>query len=420
MRTYPADGYELLDAGQPHGDVVAAIIKGWASAALDEENVEHVLDRLANLDLASQREAISALLSEGGQSDSAPTSWYRHAKARRLADDLWHRNAEETSRESPHDWLSAAINTASGRLAQFWLHATSADWRDAGDAWDGLELDARQAFERMLLRRDQNGRLSEVVLASQLHFFHAADAVWTEGWLLPRFDWADSDRAERVWQGFLYWGQPRDRLLHAGLLDSYLATSEHLDAFRDDLRQQFANHLAAASIYSEIDPNTWLTEFSTHASTDVRVLWMHHVAWLLRDLDADAADAQWRRWMQTYWQRRLSGVPSPPMDEESSALALWTASLNTEFTDAVNLALKRPIRLEAHSDLLARLADGTSPPMPTGKLVHHALLGTNAPFWDCPDLHRVVSRIRHEIDEALLNGIRSEALRLLCANAHDW
>ena len=106
------------------------------------------------------------------------------------------------------DWLTLAINRPAGQLAEFWLHAVAGDWRAAGDSWQALTAEHRAALDEMLGGADARTAYAEVVLASQLGFFYAADPGWTTERLLPLLDWADPARARRAWEGFLSWGAP--------------------------------------------------------------------------------------------------------------------------------------------------------------------------------------------------------------------
>jgi hypothetical protein len=64
--------------------------------------------------------------------------------------------------------------------------------------------------------------MAEIILASKLHFFDAADRTWSDAHVLPLLDWADPSRARRTWDGYLRWGRWNDHLLDAGLLTAYL------------------------------------------------------------------------------------------------------------------------------------------------------------------------------------------------------
>src|SRR5680860_174716 len=123
-----------------------------------------------------------------------------------------------------------AINHPAGDLAQFWTQAVQWEWTQAGDEWGGLTDELTSELDRMVSADDRNGLLASTFLASQLHFYFAADQVWASSRLLPLFDWSDDERRARgAWQGFLTWGRPNDGLLAAGLLDAFVETCRHED-----------------------------------------------------------------------------------------------------------------------------------------------------------------------------------------------
>ena len=156
------------------------------------------------------------------------------------------------------NWLERAINNTGGWLAEFWLHAVSYDWNSDRDAWTGLGAESRGAIEELLQRRDLHGAVAEVIVASQLHFFFAADREWCQANVLPLLAWDEPERARRTWDGFLSWGRSTDQLLDAGLLRDYLDATAHVGLFEDEMRRQLAQHLAAVALYSEIDPMSWV------------------------------------------------------------------------------------------------------------------------------------------------------------------
>src|SRR5680860_149162 len=97
-----------------------------------------------------------------------------------------------------------AINHPAGDLAQFWTQAVQWEWTQAGDEWGGLTDELTSELDRMVSADDRNGLLASTFLASQLHFYFAADQVWASSRLLPLFDWSDDERRARgAWQGFL-------------------------------------------------------------------------------------------------------------------------------------------------------------------------------------------------------------------------
>lgn len=426
VRHWPTDGFAILDAhGGDHVDLVRGVIRGWMGAIVDEDTAVLILGRLGTVDLGVVSDDVARLLSEGGQSESTPTEWHRLGASRDLAERVW--QAMETG-EPPGDhvdWLSQAINHPAGWLAQFWLHAISADWRVAGDSWPGLPDTIRAQLKSLLAGTDQRTAMAEVVIASQLHFFFAADRDWCEDHLLSLLDWANATRARRTWDGFLLWGRWNDQLLKAGLLAHYIGATEHIGEFGDQSRRQMYQHLASVGLYSEIDPiaDGWLRAFTTTVDADARTEWIDQTTWLLRQMPGDAVEHQWQRWMRQYWRDRLDSVPIQLTIEEASALASWTAYLKDSMADAATLAMEHAARLGEHPILLADLSEDdrlASAPVEMTALVAHLLRETQPPFWDCHHLRDVVRKLREQSDQVDATPILEEAVRLGCSGAPSW
>lgn len=111
------------------------------------------------------------------------------------------------------DTVFQAINDPAGDLAQFWVKAVEWEWSQDEASWTGIGGPALAALDRMVASAGRSGLLARTFLASQLHFFFAADQHWCERRLLPLLDWiADAEQAAAAWQGFLTWGRWNDGL----------------------------------------------------------------------------------------------------------------------------------------------------------------------------------------------------------------
>lgn len=421
----PTDGFAVLDveAGE-HPDVVRATIRGWAAATVDDDLATSIVNRLGSMELLAVADDVARLLADGGRSEATPTEWHRIPAARDLAGKVW--TAIESRAPSPavDDWLTSAINKPAGWLAQFWLHAIAADWREAGDSWMGLPTGVRHQLEVLLGGDDNRTAAAEVIFASQLHFFYGADRDWSERNVLPLLDWADPVRARRTWDGFLSWGRWNNQLLGAGLLNQYLATARHIGQFRDDIRRQLCRHLAAVAIYSEVDPiaNGWVRTFTATVDVAVRTEWMDQIGWLLRDLPLDAIEHQWQRWIRQYWTDRLESVPIQLTVDEASAMASWVVYLPVSTAEGVTLATAYPGRLAKHSNLVRDLIDERigRAPADFAVLLAHLLRGTQPPFYGGYKLKNVVQLLRGQAAPNDVTAIVEQAVRLGCNDAATW
>jgi hypothetical protein len=425
VQRWPCDGFSILEVVSRDDDFVVSVVNGWARAVVDDETGAAILERLRDVDLTATGRAVAELLdaAQQGEPGSTRTEWHRLPAARRLAEDVWTATPTGLSPSEAENWLSWAINRTAGRLAQFWLHALAAEWRAAGDSWLGIPEPWREELEGLLAGSDDRTSAAEVVLASQVQFFHAADRAWCERAILPLLDWSDAARARRTWDGFVMWGRWNDDLLRVGLLNHLQAAAEHLDEFDEGTQRHLLDQLATVALRSELNvlgDDGWLHSFTRSVDADARVEWMHHVGWQLAQLPPEAVEHQWRRWMRAYWTARLDSIPLDLCREEASVMATWVPYLGVAVAEGVDLALRRPAALPPHSGLLGDLTDERIARAPTefASLVAHLLRGTDSPFYDCHHLAEVVPRLRtHGVGVA---PILEQALRLNCTSASTW
>jgi hypothetical protein len=421
VEQYPGDGIALLgpDADLDE-DVISAIVRGWTSGEIADEVAHRVIYRLSTLDLDRWGDEIARLMGGIGGTERR-TQWHRFGAARELARAIARRLPHQSVPADGSDWLGKAINAPGGLLAEFWLHAISYEWNSDRDSWTGLSAEGRSAIDELLHRGDVHGALAEVIIASQLHFFFAADRDWCQANVLPLLAWDNPERARRTWDGFLSWGRWTDQLLEIGLLGDYLDTARNIEAFGDELQRQLADHLAAVALYSEVDPGTWVANFTRNTPDRVRVEWLNQVAWMLDRLDADARHRQWSRWMRDYWAQRLDSIPLRLTFEEASAMAGWVVSLEDAIDEAVDLAVAAPAGIQQHGNVLHDLSKHVErAPAAYARLLGHILGGTNPPFWDCHYLQDIVARLRGRADEEAMRRVREQGLRLGCIGAADW
>lgn len=425
VREWPETGFAILDAADTDDtDITRAVIEGWSAAPVGEDIAASIVDRLMHIELADVAYEIARMLGNGGQSEATPTEWNRVRASANLAAEVWAAIDSAPADSDVEDWLARAINNPAGWLAQFWVHSIAADWRDAGEDWSGLSAATGQQLQALLAGDDDKTALVEVMLASQVHFFFAADRDWCEHWLLPVLDWTDAKRAHRAWDGFLFWGRWNDQLLSAGLLAQYLETARHITEFRVELRRQLCHHLAAVAVSSEVDPigSGWVGTFTTTVDAETRTEWMNQVAWMLKQLPSDAAEYQWKRWMRQYWHNRLESVPIQMTIDEASSMASWIVYLSESVPEGVALATEHLAGLTEHANLLHDLTPDrvAQHPGAFAALLSHLLRGTSVPFYGCYYLSPLVPLLRGKAASSDITAIVEQAVRLGCDDAPTW
>jgi hypothetical protein len=421
----PTDGIAILDASAGDPDLASPVIQGWRQAQLDEDTATLVLHRLRTLDLGPVVHEIVDLLLDQSETADAPPTWTRSAAAFELADQAWSAIDEAPNDSERDDGLSQAINDPAGKLTQFHINTIAADWRSAGDNWTGLPAPTKNRLETLANAGGHNAAMAQIVLASRLHFFDAADRAWCEAQVLPLLYWDDPERARRAWDGYLYWGRWTDHLLEAGLLRAYIDAAANAASFSDELRDRLCEHLAYVALVSKVHPleSSWLTDLTSTADPAVRSNWMLNVGWGLEQLPhGGAAEQQWQRWMKRYWNNRVNGTPTQLTPEEVAAMATWIPNLTSSTEEAVGIATQRPARLPEHSSLLHKLdADKIQrAPEAFARLVAHLLKGTTQPFHSCHSLKQVVALFKAQVRTVDVRPIVEQALRLGCSDAPSW
>jgi hypothetical protein len=422
---WPTDGTLALEpAMAAHRDLARAIVRGWADADPGDEAAQAIAECLLTAGVVDLLDEVCFLLSRTGSGPGGLTVWHRVSGARDLARVAWEALPASKDEPSADGWLGLAINRGPGQLAEFWLHAVSNDWRTSGDAWAGIVDGPRAALEVMLASTDGHGTLAQVVIASQLPFFFAADLDWCKTNVLPLLSWSDVDRAVRTWNGFLTWGRWNDALLTSGLLDGYVDAVRHADRFSSELRSQLVDHLAGIAVLSDVNPieSGWARSFTIAASPEDRTEWMRFVAWQMARVPSEVVERRWTDWMRSYWEDRLASVPMELTDEEASAMAHWTIYLTMSIDQGVGLAESHTAGLLPHSSLLRDISEERlrRAPASYARLVTHVLTGTAPPLYDCGAVASIVELVRQHDPTFETRPIIEQALRLGCADAAAW
>lgn len=312
------------------------------------------------------------------------------------------------------DRLASALNQPAGQLAQFWIKAISADWQAADSAWSGLPDQTRTQLEAMLATTDPRGTMAEIILASQVHFFSAADHAWCISHVLPLLSWTDQARAQNTWDGFLSWGRFDDQLLAAGLLDGYIQAAVHAAELPERLHQQLYRHLSAVALHNpDASTTQWAKTLTFSVDVAFRTTWMNQLGWDLSLQPPEAVEQHWLTWMQAYWDERLAGIPRKLDETEASAMAAWVIYLTDSLEEGIARATAVPAGITQHSRLLRGLTSQRIDRAPTAiaAFVGHLLTYTQPPFHDCDQVHRIIQELG---DMTGVKEIREQAIRLRC------
>lgn len=355
------------------------------------------------------------MLSDGGRLEGYSTDWTAVPGARQLARELWNAILDEEADFDDVASLTRADNHPGGNLAEFWLGVVRHDWRVDEEAWSGLSKEHRAAFETMLAGTPGQSRtqMAEVICARRLHFLFAADQGWTIQNVLPLLDWSDPRRACRVWISFTGWGRWSDQMLDAGLMEHYLIVASHLAEFDGKHRGPILGHLAEIALTSARNPLDWLPAVIAKLSHAGRSKFADKVTDILGDLPGEAVEHQWSRWIQQYWNDRLTSIPTRLSIDEATAMAGWIPFLADSFESGVELVTRQPGRFRVHDRVLRHLEGHVddSPDL-CARMIGHLMRSTEQPWWGEYQLRSLMPRLRAGSDPAHIRVIVEEAMRL--------
>jgi hypothetical protein len=419
VKAYPDDGVVVLNAGGgERSEIVEAVVGGWLALVVDVPTAEVFLERVRGIELRSVVSTLSRILIQDG------VDWPALPEAGELADDLWTVANVEPTGVYPGESVWRALNEPAGMLASFWTRVVAAEWRAAGDSWNGLDQVMRTRLDGMLAVEDERSAFVEAVLAAELLFYFNADRQWATAQLIPLFDWLDEPRALRVWPLYLQGGGVNDQLLEAGLLEHSLAAVRHVEALPENLRVHYFNYMADVALSASIDSLTWVLRFTSMSEPQQRVQWLTSITWSLGRLSAEAVALNWDRWMGKYWKQRLQGSPRRLTADEASAMAAWVEFLGPAIEEAVDLAVAHEagLRVQSQPGMLYRLDEERvrSAPAAFAKLLAHLLKHTAEPFAGCHYLRGIVSWLRDDADAEHVQEILDHAVRLRCGDVSAW
>ena len=239
------------------------------------------------------------------------------------------------------DWLTHAFNHWGGEFARVVLQLIDFEYHKAGDGWIGLPEPLKSVLAAMITGNDDPSALAQAILAGRVRYLFAVDEQWCLSSVLPLLDpEIDERRAVRCWDAYLTAGATNQAMLEAGHLDYYLKMVSRLDQISEHSRHDYFGHLAAIALFSGMNPieQGWLDRFTATAEIKARTHWIGAIASDLTELSGDAADAQWDRWMRTYWENRLNSTPKAMTKDEAASLTSWAFCLDNRFPEAVELA----------------------------------------------------------------------------------
>ena len=326
-------------------DLWHALIQVWAEE-IGENRSSEVFHRLQNSNLYQKHSRgvaniLCALVKDGG----IPCALELLPQANKIAVALWANLDPDHPYDKMSDWLMSAINHPAGTLAQFWLESLFL-WRKHQDpAPNQLDGDYLAALSKIVEDQTIVGRLGKTILAGHFAPLLEIDESWTKKNLLPLFfkkNHSDADDYKAIWDGFLTLGRLPPSV--AELLDeAFLEAVQYINSDLSDQRDRFIEAYVTMIVYYVNDPvKKWIPKFFAHSDAKNRHTFVFKMGNLLHQMDETQQQEHWNRWLKSYWQDRLDGVPKPLESDEIKGMLDWLPHLKGVFPEAVDLAIQMP------------------------------------------------------------------------------
>ncbi len=330
-----------------------------------------------------------------------------------------------------HGWLHEMRNRWPGLVALLLIDTALSQTNTDRETGTGLPAEIKEVLEHVTAGDSHPSRLAQVACASRLSSLHQADREWTVRRILLMFtpDNGDHDRAVRCWDAYLYNGRWSAELLDDGLLAHFVAFAPYADNCDRTAQQGYAHMGAVLCLGSDGDDINGLPRplrgFFSFASASARTRFIQRVARLLRGESTQTRAEQWHRWMRSYWEKRLKGIPQRLTSSEASALTDWVTLLDNDYPTAIDLVLRHPTSLQPGSRLateMLRVSRNSGPfvdlldrhPEATARLIAHLLKHTDQVTAQQEEIAvtSVIAPLHARTDHPTFDLVREQLVRL--------
>ncbi len=323
-------------------DIWDTLLRVWSDIKLDQKKALEILNRLHRTELYTKyarpiSEFLYKLVMDGDRSDTH----LLFPKANRVAANLWPHVDRSEVRRVFDSWLTTAINHPAGFLAGFWLSSINYWRKQHENTPESLSEEYRDALSEIVKDKTVAGRLGRSVLARDLSFLLHVDTNWTETNLIPLFTrYVNVDDYQAVWNGLLYGSlsPPVAELIGDAFLE---AVSRIMSELSHEGQRQFIRRYITMLAYFAGDPlEAWIPRFFEHANEFARRFFAIAIGDSVQTLNDAQQQEWWQRWLKSYWENRLQGVPERLSDGEMGIMFFWLPEFRGVFPDAVNLAVE--------------------------------------------------------------------------------
>jgi hypothetical protein len=337
-------------------DLWPAIIRGWQESELTIDEWRLALSKTAVPELqTAHAHEIANLLHSIVRNGGKPFAVDLVEQANSVALGLWQILKSNEQDEDVDDWLSRAINRPAGVTVEFWINGLSLLMRGKTGADRLLPENYRHWFTMVAQDPSSKGGLGRSLLAGQTAFLFGLDESWTRQHVIPLFSHADAQKFAQAWDGFLVWGRLYPALVEA-LVPAFVSAFVRIGTDIPDRRRQFVELYTALVVFHVTNPNQQLLPaLFVHGSVGDRISFASHLGYFLRQMQEEAKQQLWDRWLFRYWQDRLQAVPAELDEGEVRAMLEWLPHLGDSFPAAIALAIRFPRTRIEHSHILFEL-----------------------------------------------------------------
>jgi len=325
---------------------------------------------------------------------------------------------DSSDMEDQDDYVTVAINTPGGNLAEALMDRLFAREIDAGSGFPG---DLADFIRQIGTGASPSHRYARILMAARLPWLHPIDPEWVRDQLIWRMTWPSLE-AVGMWQGFL-WAKYWTPELWSDIRDPAIGLVQHLAGLPEEIGSDLYELLA--SILINAPPSALPQEHRRQIFAVAKPEHLQTMAWYFwRCLTAAGTRAAtlWDETLAPIFQKNWPTARRQHSDETGKQLLDILLSTREAFSEAVQLMLGKTLIRPSNQDwTLATIGlrlDGRdndeapeydyagNHPRPLLELVN-AVIGDVTGFNNPTELRDILGRISQDrLDEAGLKVYR--------------
>lgn len=298
------------------------------------------------------------------------------------------------------DWTFEALNSASGRIAEFLFVYTRivSSRKKTANPPGPLPNRVEQLLDQIVLSEGlaSSRALARIGLESRYLLYRAES--WFKKRILPLLN--AKGPPTKLWPllqsifGYSPASKPMVELIGDSMIGFF-----PLFAKRDDrLFDQFCGWVGFATYFSPTKRGgkKFLYLFLTQLSEKQLARWAGVMGRLQADIPEDQRNRWWTAWVRNYWRDRLSGHPAAFGSAEATAMVQWALPHGRHFKEAIDLVERTPGFAEPTGYLFYEISRSQHPelhPLQTARLILFLLSQSKALFGAQNEVHAALKKM---------------------------